>query len=83
MAVTRLRDWPPPPLEVADFIRVLHHYEPGGWWAESPDLEGWYAAAGNLIEILELSEEGIRWASPRPVQLEHFVIAGYALNFVP
>jgi predicted RNase H-like HicB family nuclease len=24
-------------------VRVIYHDEPDGWWAESPDVEGWLA----------------------------------------
>jgi hypothetical protein len=45
-------------------VRVIYHHETDGWWAESPDVEGW---AG----------EGIPFALERDdVALEHFVPAG-------
>jgi hypothetical protein len=24
-----------------DTVRVIHHHAADGWWAESPDVEGW------------------------------------------
>jgi predicted RNase H-like HicB family nuclease len=35
----------------------------GGWWAESPDVERWYAAGDTYAEVAGLAEEGIPFAS--------------------
>lgn len=60
-----------------DTIRVLYHHEDDGWWAESPDVERWYAAGGSYSEVVKLAEEGIPFALDREdVELEHFVPAG-------
>lgn len=43
-----------------DSIRVIYHHEPpDGWWAESPDLPGYYAAGESYDEVRELVEEGM------------------------
>ena len=57
-------------------VRVIHHHEPDGWWAESPDVQGWYAAAGSYAELVELAEEGVPFALGHTVSLEHYVPAG-------
>ncbi len=58
-----------------DSIRVIYHHEDEGWWAESPDVAGWTAAADSYEEVRRLAEEGIPWALERDVALEHFVPA--------
>jgi predicted RNase H-like HicB family nuclease len=59
-----------------DEIRVIYHCEDGNWWAESPDADGWYAAADTFEECRALSEEGIRFALDRgDVQISHYVPA--------
>lgn len=58
-------------------IRVIYHNEPDGWWAESPDVAGWYAAASTYEECHKLAEEGVRFALERDdVSVEHYVPAG-------
>jgi predicted RNase H-like HicB family nuclease len=57
-------------------IRVIYHREPEGWWAESPDVEGWTAVGGSYAEVLKLAQEGIPFALERDeVDLEHYVPA--------
>ena len=56
--------------------RVIYHHEADGWWAESPDLEGWSAAGDTDAEMVKLAEEGIPFALKHPVELEHYVPAG-------
>jgi len=57
-----------------DVIRVIYHCEPEGWWAESPDVAGWYAAGASYDETRALAVEGIPFALERDdVELEHFV----------
>ena len=59
-----------------DRIRVIHHYEDGSWWAESPDVPEWTAAADTYEDAHRLAEEGIRFALERDdVAVEHFVPA--------
>jgi predicted RNase H-like HicB family nuclease len=43
-------------------VRVIYHHEEDGWWAESPDVERWYAAGDTYAEVVELAEEGIPFA---------------------
>jgi predicted RNase H-like HicB family nuclease len=59
-------------------IRVIYHHEEGAWWAESPDVKGWLAAADTYEEILPLVEEGIPFALEldHEVELEHILPAG-------
>lgn len=42
--------------------RVIYHRETDGWWAESPDVPGWSAAASGFAELVELAREGIPFA---------------------
>jgi predicted RNase H-like HicB family nuclease len=57
-----------------DVIRVIYHYEDGGWWAESPDVERWSAGAETFDEVRRLAEEGVRFTLDRDdVRLEHYV----------
>ena len=43
-------------------IRVLYHSEPQGWWAESPDIEGWTVAGDSYDEVRRLVEDGVTFA---------------------
>lgn len=57
-----------------DRIRVIHHRENGSWWAESPDVPEWFAAADTYREIRQLAEDGVRFALDRDdIAVEHFV----------
>ena len=42
--------------------RVIYHFEDGTWWAESPDVERWSAAAETLPGLIRLVEEGVPFA---------------------
>ncbi len=58
-----------------DTVRVIHHHEPEGWWAESPDVGGWSAAGETYGEVHRLAEDGIRFALDRQdVHVEHSVL---------
>jgi predicted RNase H-like HicB family nuclease len=58
-------------------VRVIYHHEGDGWWAESPDVDGWSAAGDTYAEAAKLAEEGIPFALDRDdVVLEHFVPVG-------
>lgn len=46
-------------IEVA---RVIYHHEGDGWWAESPDLEGWSAAGDTSAGVRQLAMDGVRFA---------------------
>lgn len=64
-----------------DTLRVIYHAEPEGWWAESPDLDGWYAAAESYEELRALADAHVRYAlnefglAAEAVDVEHFVPA--------
>jgi predicted RNase H-like HicB family nuclease len=58
-----------------DQIHVIYHLEEGSWWAESPDLKGWTAAADTYEEIVELVEEGIPFALECLAEPEHVAFA--------
>lgn len=57
-------------------VRVIYHHEDEGWWAESPDVEGWSAAGHSYPEVRQLAVDGIPFALGQEVQMEHFVPAG-------
>lgn len=40
-------------------IRVRYHREPDGWWADSPDVEGFVASGADLTEVRDLVKSGI------------------------
>lgn len=52
--------------------RHLPH-EADGWWAESPDVEGWSATGDSYAEVVKLAEKGIPFALENPAELEHYV----------
>lgn len=57
-------------------VRIIYHHEGGRWWAESPDVDRWYAAGDTYAEVVKLAEEGIPFALEHEAKLEHFVPAG-------
>jgi predicted RNase H-like HicB family nuclease len=57
-------------------VRIIYHHEDGGWWAESPDVERWYAAGDTYAEVVKLAEEGVPFALGHDAMLEHYVPAG-------
>ena len=56
-------------------VRVIYHLEDGAWWAESPDVAGWFAAGDGYAEVEKLAEEGIPFALGHEAKLEHCVPA--------
>lgn len=40
-------------------VRVKYHQEADGWWAESPDVDGFVASGSTLHEVRELTREGL------------------------
>ena len=56
-------------------VRIIYHHEADGWWAESPDVDGWTAAGASYAEVVALAEEGVPFALGHAVELEHFVPA--------
>jgi predicted RNase H-like HicB family nuclease len=59
-----------------EVVRVIYHHESDGWWAESPDVDGWSAAGASYAEVVKQAEEGIPFALAHEAKLEHFVPAG-------
>lgn len=57
-------------------VRIIYHHEADGWWAESPDVEGWSAAGDPYAEVVKLTEEGIPFVLEQTAELEHYVPAG-------
>jgi predicted RNase H-like HicB family nuclease len=57
-------------------VRVIYHHEADGWWAESPDVEGWSAAGDGFPEVRQLAVDGIPFALGHGAELEHYVPAG-------
>lgn len=45
-----------------DGARIIYHREVDGWWAESPDVEGWSAAADTCTEVRQLAMDGVWFA---------------------
>ena len=43
-------------------VRVLYYQEPEGWWAKSPDIDGWTVAGGNFDEVRALVVDGVSFA---------------------
>ena|SRR5689334_10925406 len=52
-------------------VHVIYHHEDDGWWAESPEVDGWSAAGESYAEVAQLAEEGIPFALGRQVTLDH------------
>lgn len=46
-------------------VSVVYHVDPDGVWAESSAVPGWSATAGNLDELRDRVEEGVRFALER------------------
>jgi predicted RNase H-like HicB family nuclease len=63
-----------------EIVRIIYHHESDGWWAESPDVERWYAAGSSYEEVLELAEEGIPFALGYEPKQEHHPPAGERLS---
>jgi predicted RNase H-like HicB family nuclease len=49
-------------VKVAATVRVLYHHEPDGWWAGSPDIDGWSVAGDSYEEVRRLAEDGVSFA---------------------
>lgn len=44
-------------------VKIIYHFEPGPWlqwWAESPDMPGWVAAATTPDELRDLVLEALQ-----------------------
>jgi predicted RNase H-like HicB family nuclease len=64
------------PEDLMETVRVIYHHEDEGWWAESPDVERWYAAGETYAEVKKLAVDGVQFALEREVEVEHYVPAG-------
>lgn len=42
-------------------VTVIYHWEPEGWWAESPDAPGFSAAGDSLREVQAEAHEGLKF----------------------
>jgi predicted RNase H-like HicB family nuclease len=62
--------------DLMEIVRVIYHREADGWWAESPDVEGWSAAGGTYAEVVKLAEVGVPFALGHDAELEHAWPAG-------
>lgn len=40
---------------------LRYHYEPEGWWAESPEFPDYSAFGASLEEVRELAHDGLRF----------------------
>ncbi|HEX3804974.1 MAG TPA: hypothetical protein VHV75_19260 [Solirubrobacteraceae bacterium] len=57
---------------MATDVKVIYHYEDGSWWADSPDVERWSAAADELEDLITLVSEGVPFAlETEDLQIEH------------
>jgi predicted RNase H-like HicB family nuclease len=72
----RASRFPNPVEDPMKTVRVIYHHESDGWWAESPDVDGWSAAGKTYAEVVKLAEEGIAFALGHAPSLEHHVPAG-------
>jgi predicted RNase H-like HicB family nuclease len=52
---------------------VIYHYEPDGWWAESPNFPGFTAVGESFNEVRQLVREGIVEFSDDELILEEAV----------
>jgi predicted RNase H-like HicB family nuclease len=52
-------------------VRIIYHHEADGWWAESPDIEGWSVAGDSFSEVRALVNEGISLALGSEARTEH------------
>jgi predicted RNase H-like HicB family nuclease len=43
-------------------VRVIYHREDAGWWADSPDLEGWTVAGASYERVRRLVDDGLLFA---------------------
>lgn len=48
-------------------VRIRYHYEPEGWWADSPDVPGFSAAGETFMEVREMAISGVEFACDETV----------------
>ena len=63
-------------------VRVEYHREDDGWWAESPDVEGWTAVGGSFEEVRDLSLEGLPFFEEEELDIEEVGIPTGAAEIV-
>lgn len=51
-------------------IQMHYHYEPEGWWAESPELPGFSAAGTTFAEVRQQAHEGAVFFADEPLEIE-------------
>lgn len=52
------------------YVSVIYHWEPEGWWAESPDAAGFSAAGRTYEELRTQAREGLDFYFDGPVHLD-------------
>lgn len=62
-----------------DTVRVIYRHESDGWWAESPDIDGWSVAGETYAEVHELACEGVSFALGGGAIVEHQPAVGERL----
>jgi len=58
---------------------VLHHDAETGWWADSPDVEGYSAADPDLHKLRALVQEGLEFFLETQVEVDERLADGVAL----
>jgi predicted RNase H-like HicB family nuclease len=51
-------------------VQMRYHFEPEGWWAESPQLPGFSAAGTTFDEVRELAHEGAGFFTDEPLEIQ-------------
>ncbi len=51
-------------------VQMHYHYEPEGWWAESPEVPGFSAAGATFEEVREQAREGAVFFADEPLEIE-------------
>jgi predicted RNase H-like HicB family nuclease len=67
-------------------VRLLFHEDEGSWWADSPDLPGFMAAADTFEEVRAMAGEGAAFFAGEVVAITeamdfHASFAGEVLTF--
>ena len=42
-------------------ITIQYHYEPDGWWADSPDIPGYTAAGATFEDVRKQALDGVEF----------------------
>jgi predicted RNase H-like HicB family nuclease len=51
-------------------VEMHYHFEPEGWWAESPQLPGFSAAGITFDEVRDQAHEGAEFFADGPLEIE-------------